>query len=87
MHFTEVIADDTDVAILLLYHWNPELCDIILTSERSKKSWSIMNCCEDVTPQLKTALLAIHAFSGCNTTSAIFGFGKTKLLKLFKGEF
>ena len=38
---TEVVSDDTDVAIMLLYHWDHHLKDIVFTSERSKKSWSI----------------------------------------------
>ena len=83
-NITEVIADDTDVAILLLYHWNAKLFDILLTSEISKKSWSVKACCGELAPALKTVLLLLHAFSGCDTTSSIFGYGKTKVLKLFK---
>ena len=60
--------------------------DIVLTSQRSKKSWSVKECCEELTPELKSVLPVVHAFSGCDTTSAIFGYGKAKLLKLFKGR-
>ena len=34
-----VVSDDTDVALLLLFHWKPLLHEITLTSE--KKSWTI----------------------------------------------
>ena len=86
-HNTKVIADDTDIAVLLMYHWNMKMHDIILTSEISKKSWSIKMCCEDVSPEIKNILPFIHAFSGSDTTSALFGHGKPKLLKLMKGMY
>ena len=60
--------------------------DIVLTSEISKKSWSIKMCSEDFPPDIKELLPFVHAFSGCDTTSAIFGHGKPKLLKLLKGK-
>ena len=82
-----MVADDTDVAVLLLYHWNSSLNDITFTSERSKKSWSVKDCCGELTPKLKSMLLAIHACSGCGITSAIFGVGKAKALKMFKGKY
>lgn len=37
----DVVADDTDVAILLLYHWHEALHDIYFTSEKSRRIWSI----------------------------------------------
>ena len=36
-----VVADDTDVALMLLFHWKPLLHEITFTSERRKKSWNI----------------------------------------------
>ena len=34
-----VVADDTDVALLLLYHWKEEMADVSFTSERSKATF------------------------------------------------
>ena len=31
-----VVANDTDVALLLLYHWNDTMANITITSERTK---------------------------------------------------
>ena len=31
-----VVADDTDVAVLLLYHWSPTMVDVTFNSEREK---------------------------------------------------
>ena len=36
-----VVADDTDVAVMLIYHWNEELSDIYFHTERGDKCWSI----------------------------------------------
>ena len=82
---TEVIADDTDVTVMLLHHWRPGLFDIVFKSEISKKSWSIKESCNSLPPGMQKVLPFIHAFSGCDTTSAIFGFGKLTVWKKFKG--
>ena len=75
METTEVIADDTDVAVMLLYHWHEPLHDVIFTSPRSKKSWSISDCTKKLSLKIKETILFIHAFTGCDSTSGIFGFG------------
>ena len=81
---TEVVADDTDVAIMLLHHWSSELNDILFKSERPKKSWSIQKSVEALPADMKDVLLCLHAFSGCDSTSAIFGLGKATVFKKFK---
>ncbi|KAG1714706.1 Multidrug resistance-associated protein 1 [Nymphon striatum] len=39
--YTIVVADDTDVAVMLLYHWNENISDVFFLQERGKKCWSI----------------------------------------------
>ena len=68
-----VVAGDTDM--LLLYHWNEKLFDIFLLQERGKKCWSMKECQSQVSV-MKQHLLFVHAWSGCNSTSAILGKGK-----------
>ena len=75
-----VVADDTDVAIMLLYHLQNDVFDIYLLQERGKKCWSIKEAHSDVT--CKDHLLFIHAWSGCDTTSSIFGKGKVTFMKM-----
>ena len=82
---TEVVADDTDVAVMLLHHWRTELHDILFTSDISRKSWSIKYSTHALPKGIKQVLPAIHAFSGCDTTSAIFGCGKATVLNKMKG--
>lgn len=72
---TTVVADDTDVAVMLLYHWNESLNDVHFLQERGKKCWSIKEAQKQLTTT-KPYLLFIHAWSGCDSTSAIMGKGK-----------
>ena len=82
-----VIADDTDVLVLLIYHWNHAMADICFHSEAKKtqkkglKVWKICDLATKVGNIVTSHLLFIHAWSGCDTTSATFGQGKTSLLK------
>jgi hypothetical protein len=78
----EVRAEDGDILIMLVYHYNPLLhCQIFLTT--SKGTFSIRDIECKLTPIQKRYLLFIHAFTGCDTVSAIYGFSKEKLFELF----
>ena len=81
----EIVADDTDIVVLLLHHWHENLKDILFSSEKSKKTWSIKDCCESLPNDVRAVLPFIHAFSGCDSTSSIFGYGKSKVLRCFRG--
>ena len=81
----EVFADDTDISVLLLHHWHVGLYDITVTSRRSNKSWSIKECKEALPAHIQQIVLFLHAFTGCDTTSAIFGVGKPSAFRLFRG--
>jgi hypothetical protein len=74
-----VVADDTDVAVMLLYHWKETQFDIFLQSQ--SKCWSINEASSSI-KDIKEHLLFIHAWSGCDSTSTIFGKGKSSFLNL-----
>ena len=78
---SEIIADDTDVAVMLLHHWQDCMRDIVFTSEQSKKSWSVKDCLLSLPGGIKDILLLIHAISGSDSTSAIYGLGKLSVQK------
>ena len=85
---TTVIADDTDILVLLLFHWNPDMADIHLRSER-EKAQNIPLKLNDIREASKHSeqtvfphILAIHAWDDCDTTPAVFGQGKCRILKL-----
>ena len=82
----EVHADDTDVALMLVHHWRDALYDVLFCSNQSKKCWSIKESSLSMSRDVKSVLPFIHAFSGCDSTSALYGIGKATLLKKFKGN-
>ena len=86
-----VVANDTDILVILVYHYNLKLSalspiylksDIKRQKTDSKSVISIRDVCLQVGDSTARALLAIHAISGCDTTSAMFGHGKTSALKV-----
>ncbi|KAG1706175.1 hypothetical protein GQR58_003694 [Nymphon striatum] len=79
-----VVADDTDVALLLLYHWSESMEEITFTSERSKATFNITSSLLKIPAQIKSYLLVLHAWTGCDTTSAIHSKGKNSLLRKLK---
>jgi len=82
-----VVADDTDVLILLMYHWTDTIADIYFLSEPKKSQkkslqvWRIRDLISKSGKIVTSHLLFIHAWTGCDTTSATFGHGKANLLK------
>ena len=78
-----VVADDTDVAVMLLYHWNEELFEVFFLQERGKKCWSIKESQLEVA-DIKEHLLFVHAWTGCDSTSAILGKGKPSFVNFIK---
>ena len=76
-----VVVYDTDFAVMLIYHWNEELSDIYFHKERGDKCWSIREALKSLS-SIKQHILFIHAWSGCDSVSAIFGKGKPSFFKL-----
>lgn len=75
-----VIADDTDIVIMLLHHWKPDTHDdIYFVQERFNKAWSIKEANPSI-EDIKEDLLFLHAWSGCDTTSSILDKGKRSLV-------
>ena len=82
-----VIADDTDILVLLMYYFQPHMTDILLFSTASKHSKSrqkivsLKNVIDAMDPFIKENILFAHAWSGCDTTSSTYGQGKSTILK------
>ena len=51
------------------------MADVYFLQERWSKGWSSRN------KGIKEHLLFLHSWSGCDTTSAVYGEGKAKLVK------
>ena len=78
-----VIADDTDIAVMLLHHWTEEMDDVYFVQQRTLSAWSIRYA-ERGIKDIKSDILFLHAFTGCDSTSAIFSKGKVAVVKLFR---
>ena len=76
-----VVADDADIAIMLLYHWKDQMCDILFYTAQLQKVWSLSVVSQKIN-YCKDHLLFVHAWSGCDTVSAPFGKDKVGFLKL-----
>ena len=76
-----VVADDTDVALLLLYHWKSGMANIKFTSEKSKATVDISGSLLEMPANIKPYLLALYAWSDCDATSTIYSKGKNSLTK------
>jgi hypothetical protein len=75
-----VSGDDTDLVILLIAHWKETLHDITFSTEQKAKStkvvksWSIQELARSC--EYTEHLLFAHAWSGCDSTSALHRQGK-----------
>ena len=69
------------IYILLLYHYKATMSDIFLVSERSSSKYNIGKVIAQMHPIILKHILFIHAWVGCDSTSAIFREGKTFVLQ------
>ena len=83
-----VVEDDTDVFVMMIYHCSSDMHNIYFFSEaaaRSKKAMryiSVRGVQQKIRCDLARRIIFLHGWSGCDTTSAVFGQGKGAILKL-----
>ena len=79
---TVVVADDTDILILLCWHLPPTTPSVYFRPEshpgtkKTPKCWNIAVMKEVLDQNLCNNILFVHAMLGCDTTSALYGVGK-----------
>ena len=78
-----VIADDTDVFILLLYHYLCEhlSCEMLMSSPFQQRSVIDIKATVQAHITLIPGLPAAQSLSGCDTVPTLFGIGKGMVLK------
>lgn len=87
-----VVANDTDILVLLIYHFQSSMCDIFLHCEVSSRTSgrlsvsSIRDIRSAIGDNAAEQILAIHAVSGCDSTSALYGQGKGSVWKKVTGS-
>ena len=81
---TTVFGEDTDLLVLLCHHANMNKYNIYFKSDsgfKKKKIWDITATNSVLGSEMCHILPFVHAFSGCDTVSRIYGIGKSQLLK------
>ena len=85
---TVLVGDDTDLLVLLLHHSIITSKDLFFAPEPKKNAkrhvWDIKNSKSSIGPFVCQHILFLHALSGCDMTSRLFGIGKAAVLKKFK---
>lgn len=83
--FVRVRSPDSDIFFILLFYAH-KLTGLELLFETGKgnkrRCINISKAADSLTPPLCNALLGVHAFTGCDSTSAFKGKGKVKAVKL-----
>ena len=83
-NIVKVIADDTDLLVLLLYHFDNKTNNIFFMpqqSSRKQKIWSLCDAKLQLPSIISQNILFVHAVMGCDTTSRLQGLGKGMSLK------
>jgi hypothetical protein len=85
-HAVAVVADDTDVLVLLVHHFIETMADVYIVRHGGKadslrKQFSIRDIRQQLGSEKCQQLLVTHAIGGCDTTSALYGIGKAKVFK------
>jgi hypothetical protein len=88
-----VFADDTDILCLLLHHYksvDPSnkmyLTSMIRKQNRQRECYNIGEIIDNTAENIINNVLFAHAFTGCDTTSAIHNFGKTSIFRKLEAE-
>ena len=85
---SSVMADDTDVYILLLHNYNqkdlniPKFMESLVHTRQTIDIRATAKEHANILPNL----LAAHGLSGCDTVALCYGIGKMKILKTLKQE-
>ena len=78
-NLVEVRAEDADVLIMLVHHITPQHHFVFFTT--TKGTFNINQIKQSLTQPEQRLLMLLHAFTGCDTVSSIYGFNKGKLFK------
>lgn len=85
---TVVLGEDTDLLILLLFHLTSNHWPVFFGSSKSgsnqAKIWDIQKVQQELGSKVCQQILFVHAISGCDTTSALYGLGKAIFLRKAK---
>ena len=73
----EILAEDTDILVLLLHHSTSVQQNLFFTT--NKGTYNVTELFNNLSDKEKSRLLFLHAFTGCDTVSAIYRHTKVTL--------
>ena len=81
-----VIADDTDVYVLLLHYYKMKqlTCNLVMIGTSSARKCADIKATAEKHANIIGSLLPAHVLSGCDTVSSLWGIGKGTVLKVLK---
>lgn len=77
------VANDTDILVLLIHHTQNRNVYMHYSQD---EVFNIMNIKDELTPQVNKHILVLHAVSGCDTTSSVYGIGKSTAYTVFNSD-
>ena len=71
------VANDTNILVLLIYHWHKSMklfmhSEVTKKNGREKQTWKIEDVVLGLGNEIPRHILFIHAWTGCDTRSAIY---------------
>jgi len=76
---TTLIKENSDLLVLLLYYYNINRRDLYFRSDKGNPTvYNVRDLKQLLGEDICTDLLLVHAFTGSDTTSRIFGVGKNQ---------
>ncbi|CAG9815718.1 unnamed protein product [Phaedon cochleariae] len=87
-HNVVVMTRDTDVVLLLIYHFAKMECShlwVMSGTARDTKYIPVHDICRKLMPEQVSHLLAFHAITGCDSTSKLASITKVGAWKAFSG--
>ena len=78
-----IVAEDIDILVILTLRAPTDKVIYFLKPSKGKNCDQLYSPSSFVAPSLNVLIGVIHAFCGCDTTSAFFNQGKSKIVKIF----
>ena len=84
-----VISDDTDVFVLLLYHYQAQNLKLQVIMESPVKKRTVVDIRDTVQRHnaIIPDLISAHAVSGCDTVASYYGIGKSNLIMILQSVY
>lgn len=83
-----IVTQDVDILVLMVAHALPDKPVLLMKPPIGKVKRKVFSslALQQQHQDLKEFILLVHGFSGCDSTSAIYGKGKKQLLKIFEAN-